>query len=102
MTKNEIIKMLSDIFWDFDEILWTQYWNPEKSQSVFNRKGGDTLAQFVASEIDSIWDESVSEDENLVAALRAMTKATDTLRGIQEELLNALLEGLLPNKKEVD
>ncbi len=89
MTLNEIITRAASVYPD----CWVlQYWDMDKQCAVFNRDGGDALAQFVAWEIYETFDPEVGDDEQLDMAIRKMREAANDLRAVVTALENLKTE----------
>jgi len=86
---NTIITRASSVYPD----CWVlQYWDTDKQCAVFNRDGGDTLAQFIAWEIYETFDPEVGDAEQLDTAIRKMREAAHDLYAVVTALENLKLE----------
>ena len=85
MTINEIITRAASVY---PECWILQYWDMEKQCAVFNRDGGDTLAQFIAWEIYETYDPDAGDDEQLNTAIRKTREAANDLQAIVTALEN--------------
>lgn len=85
MTLNEIITRAASVYPD----CWVlQYWDTSNQCVVFNRDGGDTLAQFVAFELFETFDPDTSDEEQLDMAIRKMREAANDLKAVELALIN--------------
>ncbi|MBT7066161.1 MAG: hypothetical protein HN919_07645 [Verrucomicrobia bacterium] len=100
MTLNEMITRAASVY---PECWVLQYWNMDKHCAVENRDGGDTLAEFVARELQDIFDPDASDREQLDMAIRKMREAATDLQAVATALDNLALPGfagdfLWPNR----
>ena len=85
MTLNEIITRAASVYPD----CWVlQYWDTERQCAVLNPEAGDTLAQFIASELHETFDPDTSDAEQLDMAIRKMRDAANDLHAVVEALMN--------------
>ena len=85
MTLNEIVTRAASAYPD----CWVlQYWNMKKQCVVSNRYGGDSLAQFIAQELQDTYDPDASDDDQLDMAVRKMREAAADLQAIVLALAN--------------
>ena len=91
MTLNEIITRAASVYPD----CWVlQYWDTSNQCAVFNRDGGDTLAQFIAFELHETYDPEASDDEQLDMAIRKMREAANDIKAVELALSNLKEEKL--------
>jgi hypothetical protein len=85
VTLNEIIIRAASVYPD----CWVlQYWDTERQCAVFNRDGGDTLAQFIAWELYETFDPETGDEEQLDMAIRKMREAANDLLAVVTALEN--------------
>ncbi len=91
MTLNKIIARAASVYPD----CWVlQYWDMQKQCAVFNREGGDTLAQFIAWELYETFDPDTGDEEQLSMAIRKMQEAVSDLQAVATALENLNIERL--------
>ena len=91
MTLNGIITRAASVYPD----CWIlQYWDREQQSVVANKDGGDTLAQFIASELYETYDPDADDETQLETAITKMQEAADDLCAIVTALRNLKQEKL--------
>ncbi len=89
MTLNEIITRAASVYPD----CWVlQYWNLKKQCAVNNRFGGDTLAQFIAHEINDTFDPDAGDEDQLETAIRKIQEAANDLQAVVTALESLKIE----------
>ena len=83
MTLNQIICRAASVYPD-GFIL--EYWDMQESQPRDNVTGGDTLAEFVARELNDTFDPEADEATQIATAVRAMQTAADDLQAVAHSL----------------
>lgn len=71
----------ADEAYDMDGLVWQYYDAPEGNH-------GDTLAKFIAVELNDTYDPGATGQEQLREAIRAMTSARDQLQAVVDALEN--------------
>ncbi len=79
MTLNQLICRAASVYPDTYVL---EYWDLEKQEPRSNPEGGDTLAQFIAQELASTYDEEDSEQEQVATAIRVMESAAADLSSV--------------------
>jgi hypothetical protein len=86
MTLNEIIKIADAAYPDG---LIAQAWD-EKRQRVVESNLGDTLAQFVARELQDTYDEDDDDQSQLEAAVGAIRRAAAELDKVADHMSRSM------------
>lgn len=90
MSKNELIEIVSEAYQD--NYIADMYWDFEKEKPVCNLEAGDTLALFIALEINDCYDSEASDVKQLIEAQRIIASATEELDKIYYHLNDIILE----------
>ncbi len=91
MTLNEIITRAASVYPD----CWIlQYWDMGRQCATRNRDGGDTLAEFIASELYQTYDPDAGDESQLDTAIRKIREATNDLGAVVAALENMKKERL--------
>ena len=72
-----------------------QYWDMKKECAVSNRDGGDTLAEFIAHEIEATYDPDASESEQINTAARKIQEAANDLQVVATAIDNLQTERMV-------
>ena len=91
MTLNQLVCRAASAY---PEAYVLQYWDMDKQAPKPNRKGGDTLAMFVANEIADTHDPDADDGQQIATAVRAMQTATDDLQAVAQALSDLAVERL--------
>jgi len=84
MKLNELIKHASAAY--PDEMI-AEYWDFDNERPRENPDAGDTLALFIANELADTYDSELPGAEQLEAAIRALERAAEEIRGVSEALV---------------
>lgn len=77
MTKNEIIAKLNEVYPD-GYLEW--YWDFKKGKMKKNLRGGDDLAQFIVTEVATVWGDGEADVENLKRTTEVLERAVGELQ----------------------
>ena len=80
---NEIIKAASDAY---NDGLIEQYWEWKHESHRKSDAPGDTLAKFIAIELEEVYDIDSGRQANLELAAQAMRRAEEQLREVKEAI----------------
>jgi hypothetical protein len=88
MKLNELIEIVSAAY--PDGLIAVEYWDFTRECPRRNRKGGNTLALFIALEIKDTYDPDASDEQQLETALRAVERARGDLDAVNAALTSEL------------
>ena len=89
MDINQIICRAASVY---PEAYVLTYWSMEAQEPRKNRLGGDTLAQFIAQELDDTYDGEASDEEQIAEAARVMQRAADDLASVAKAISDMAAE----------
>jgi len=69
-----------------------QYWSMKNACAVHNRDGGDSLAEFIAHEIEETYDPGATEVEQINTAARKIREAANDLHVVATAIDNLQTE----------
>ena len=88
MTLNEVINIASAAY--PDGLIAVEYWDFKRECPRRNPKGGDTLALFIALEIKDTYDPDASDEQQLEAVLKDLSRAREDLEAVSAALAGEL------------
>ena len=88
MTLEELITIASSGY--PDDFIRVAYWNSKTKKVRFKIGLGDTLALFIAKELEETYDPEASDSAQIEGAMRAMNRAREDVR----QVILKLEEGL--------
>ena len=89
MTLNQLMATAASVYPD-GYIL--QYWDTEREMPRYNPNGGDTLAQFIATELADTFDPEADDSTQIATACKAMLTARDQLEQVMLALSDLAVE----------
>lgn len=84
---NDIIKAASGAY---DDGLIEQYWEWKHESHRKSDAPGDTLAKFIAIELEEVYDPDSGRQANLELAEKALARAEDQLRAVRGAILSLM------------
>ena len=91
MTLNQLVGRAAAVYPDGQVM---EYWDTKKERPRHNRKGGDTLAQFIAFELADTYDPDADDGTQIATAVKAMQTAADDLQTVAQALSDLAVERL--------
>ena len=88
MKLNELIETVSAAY--PDGLIAVEYWDFKRECPRRNPKGGDTLALFIALEINDPYDADAADEQQIQTALRAIERARGDLDAVSGALTGEL------------
>ena len=83
MTKNELIECAAS---GYPDAYILNYWDLENSCPRQNPEAGDTLAEFIARELQDNYDQDASDAEQIATAVSVIQAAVDELQDVSHTL----------------